>query len=95
MVCNYFVYHANTYDLGYEGLVVPADRHLGYGLGLGCFHGLDGRVQRVGWGGAASVNYWVDPSEELVVVSMQQLMPSGSYPLRDEVLQMVYGSVLD
>ena len=34
-----------------------------------------GRVGEYGWGGAASTHYWVSPRDELVVVTMEQVMP--------------------
>ena len=34
------------------------------------------------WGGAASTTFWVDPSEELAVVFMTQLLPSGTFNFR-------------
>jgi len=35
----------------------------------------DGRVGEYGWGGAASTHYWVSPKDELVVVTLEQIMP--------------------
>lgn len=35
----------------------------------------DGRLGEYGWGGAASCHYWVLPSEELIVVTLEQTMP--------------------
>lgn len=42
------------------------------------------------WGGVASTGFWIDPTEELSVVYMTQLMPSSSYPLRRELRTLVY-----
>ncbi len=46
------------------------------------------------WGGLASTFFWVDPTEDLVVIFMTQLMPSASYPVRPQLFQLVYGSLL-
>ena len=41
-----------------------------------------GSVGEYYWGGAASTIFWIDPAEELVVVFMVQLMPSGTFNFR-------------
>ncbi|TWU50921.1 Esterase EstB [Rubripirellula tenax] len=35
----------------------------------------DGRVGEYGWGGAASTHYWISPSDRLIVITMEQVMP--------------------
>jgi CubicO group peptidase (beta-lactamase class C family) len=35
----------------------------------------DGRVGEYGWGGAASTHYWVSPKDDLVVLTLEQVMP--------------------
>lgn len=47
------------------------------------------------WGGAASTFFWVDRSEDLAVVFMTQLIPSGTYPLRPELLLLTYQAIAD
>ncbi len=47
------------------------------------------------WGGMASTAFWVDPAEELAVVFMTQLMPSSTYPIRPQLRQLVYQSLID
>ena len=47
------------------------------------------------WGGAASTAFWVDPAEELTVVFMTQLLPSRTYPLRQQLRQLVYAALVD
>jgi CubicO group peptidase (beta-lactamase class C family) len=44
------------------------------------------------WGGAASTAFWVDPAEDMAVVLMTQLMPSGAYPIRRELRTLVYSA---
>lgn len=34
-----------------------------------------GRVGEYGWGGAASTHYWVSPKDDLIVVTLEQIMP--------------------
>lgn len=74
----------------------------GTGFGLGVSVKLDvaksqinGSVGEFGWGGMASTNFAVDPAEDLVVIFMTQLIPSSSYPIRQELRSLVYGSLVD
>ena len=46
------------------------------------------------WGGAASTTFWVDPSEDLAVVFMTQLLPSGTFNFRGQLKSLVYGALL-
>ena len=47
------------------------------------------------WGGAASTAFWVDPAERLTVAFYTQLVPSSTYPIRPQLRQLVYSSLLD
>jgi CubicO group peptidase (beta-lactamase class C family) len=47
------------------------------------------------WGGAASTAFWVDPGEDLTVSFFTQLLPSGTYPIRRELQQLVYQALAD
>ena len=47
------------------------------------------------WGGAASTFFWVDPVEQLTAVFFTQLMPSSTYPIRRELRNLVYSSLVD
>jgi CubicO group peptidase (beta-lactamase class C family) len=47
------------------------------------------------WGGAASTAFWVDPVEDMTVGFYTQLMPSGTYPIRRELQQLVYQALVD
>ena len=47
------------------------------------------------WGGAASTAFWIDPAEELVVVFMTQLIPSGTFNFRGQLKALVYSSIID
>jgi CubicO group peptidase (beta-lactamase class C family) len=74
----------------------------GVGFGLGVSVTLDpvankvpGSVGDVGWGGAASTNFWVDPVEDLAVLFLTQLLPSSTYPLRSELKQLVHQALVD
>ena len=47
------------------------------------------------WGGAASTILWVDPHEELSVVFMTQLMPSGTFNFRGQLKNIIYSAMVD
>jgi CubicO group peptidase (beta-lactamase class C family) len=73
----------------------------GVGFGLGFASTLDS-VQAGSiaagdyyWGGAASTIFWVDPKEELSVVFMTQLMPSGAFNFRGQLKSIIYASIVD
>lgn len=74
----------------------------GVGFGLGVSVTIDpvaakvpGSVGDHGWGGAASTTFWVDPTEELSVVFMTQLLPSSTHPLRSQLHQLVMQAIID
>jgi CubicO group peptidase (beta-lactamase class C family) len=73
----------------------------GVGFGLGFAMTLDDVATGVlgqedyYWGGAASTIFWVDPKEDLCVVFMTQLMPSGTFNFRDQLKNIVYASIVD
>lgn len=74
----------------------------GVGFGLGFSVVIDPATSNVvdsvgeyAWGGAASTYFWVDPVEELIVIFMTQLIPSSSYPIRRQLKQLVYQSLID
>ncbi|WP_236622275.1 serine hydrolase domain-containing protein [Novipirellula maiorica] len=53
---------------------------VGFGFGFSVRESMsdwdpDGRVGEYGWGGAASTHYWVSPKDNLVVITIEQIMP--------------------
>ncbi len=76
--------------------------YAGVGFGLGFSVQLDPAAShRVGspgefaWGGAASTAFWIDPSEELIVIFMTQFMPSQTFDFRGQLKTIVYPSIVD
>jgi len=76
--------------------------YAGIGFGLGFSVVLDSVKNQslvsegtFGWGGAASTAFWVDPAEDLTVGFYTQLLPSGTYPIRRELQQLVYQALVD
>ncbi len=47
------------------------------------------------WGGAASTTFFVDPVEDLSLVFMTQLLPSGTFNFRGQLKAIVYGAIAD
>ncbi|HTX47882.1 MAG TPA: serine hydrolase domain-containing protein [Caulobacteraceae bacterium] len=47
------------------------------------------------WGGAASTIFWVDQEEDLSLVFMTQLMPSGAFNFRGQLKSIVYSSIVE
>lgn len=43
------------------------------------------------WGGMANTIFWIDPKDELVAIFMTNILPSGIYPLREEIRAKIYG----
>jgi CubicO group peptidase (beta-lactamase class C family) len=73
----------------------------GVGFGLGFAQTLDPvttgalGVGDYYWGGAASTIFWVDPKEDLVVVFMTQLMPSGTFNFRGQLKSIIYSAIVE
>jgi CubicO group peptidase (beta-lactamase class C family) len=74
----------------------------GIGFGLGFAVLLDPTVaQIIGvpgeyyWGGAASTAFFISPAEDLFMVFLTQLLPSGTYPFRRELRQTIYQALAD
>jgi len=73
----------------------------GNGFGLGVSITLDlatsqgiGSPGDYGWGGAASTIFWNDPAEDLIVIFLTQLMPSGTFNFRGQLKSIVYPAIV-
>ena len=67
------------------GFAMTTDQVVTGGLSRGDFY----------WGGAASTIFWVDPVEDLSVVFMTQLMPSGAFNFRGQLKSLIYSAFDD
>lgn len=71
----------------------------GFGLGFGILtdtaaQGVIGSAGQYYWGGAAGTVFWIDPVEDIVVVSMMQLM--GGWPsYRPDLRVATYQAIID
>jgi CubicO group peptidase (beta-lactamase class C family) len=82
------------------GDLFPWTEGTGFGLGFSVLEdlgerGQPGSVGEFGWGGAYHSTYWVDPSEELVVVYLTQVIPSGDLDDHDRLRALVYAALID
>jgi CubicO group peptidase (beta-lactamase class C family) len=86
-------------DLAIGGFSETAYDGVGFGLGFASsLSEVDAGGLGAGdyyWGGAASTIFWVDPKEDLCVVFMTQLMPSGTFNFRGQLKSIVYSSIID
>jgi CubicO group peptidase (beta-lactamase class C family) len=67
------------------GFALPRDAH---------FNGVIGSTGEYNWGGAAGTVFWIDPVEEITVISMIQLMGSP-WKLREDLKVAVYQSLVE
>ncbi|MDZ7679896.1 MAG: serine hydrolase domain-containing protein [Acidimicrobiales bacterium] len=78
-------------EVGFEGM--------GFGLTMAVGLG-PARTAQIGsvgdymWGGMASTTFWCDPAEELLVVFMTQLIPSGTYNFRGQLKSLIYPALV-
>ena len=54
----------------------------------------DGRVGEYGWGGAASTHYWISPKDDLVVLTLEQVMPY-SFNTEWALKGLIYDALVD
>ncbi|MGY6499769.1 MAG: serine hydrolase domain-containing protein [Acidimicrobiales bacterium] len=74
-------------EVGFDGM--------GFGLtmAIGLGPARTGQIGSAGdymWGGMASTTFWCDPAEDLLVVFMTQLIPSGTFNFRGQLKSLVY-----
>ncbi|MDG1762240.1 MAG: serine hydrolase [Flavobacteriaceae bacterium] len=88
----------NTVNSGENPLSKAQSDGFGFGLGFGIVtNSINNRVigsdGEYNWGGAAGTVFWIDPAEDLVVVSMIQLMGSP-WSLREDLKVATYQSLI-
>jgi CubicO group peptidase (beta-lactamase class C family) len=81
-----------------------ADSGLGFGVNVsvildGAKAGTLGGAGSFGWGGAAGTNFWVDPSNDVVCVSMMQVLQKWADPdlkyFDTDLTTLVYAALVD
>jgi len=71
---------------------------LGFGLGFAVVQdpakqGGHANVGEYFWGGMANTIFWIDPSSDVVAIFMTNILPSGIYPLRNELRDKINNAV--
>ena len=86
----------------YGGTGDDASRAWGFGYGLTGFVVTDSALTGVplstgsfGWVGAMTTHFWVDRQEDLIGIVLTQLLPDGTYPIRQLMEQMTYQAIID
>ncbi len=74
--------HGSGFGLGFAVVTDPA------AVKVDCSAG------ELSWGGAASTAFWIDQAEGLTVSFFTQLIPSNALPLRPQLRQLVYQSLI-
>ncbi len=86
-------------EMAIGGFSETANEGVGFGLGFACTLDSVTSGSIAGsdwyWGGAASTIFWVDEKEDLAVVFMTQLMPSGAFNFRGQLKSIVYSSIAE
>jgi CubicO group peptidase (beta-lactamase class C family) len=85
-----FAFPGGYGEVGFDGM--------GFGLTVAVSDGpvatvAEGSPGEYMWGGAASTLFWIDPVEELVVIFMTQLIPSGTFNFRGQLKALVYSAI--
>jgi CubicO group peptidase (beta-lactamase class C family) len=99
MMTNHLPGGGTLVSLGRGQFAETAYDGVGFGLGFGV--NVDPVRSRVAtslgeatWGGLASTAFWVDRTEQLAAHFYTQLVPSSTYPIRTELRQLVYASLV-
>jgi len=78
----------------------PWENGTGFGLGFSIVkelgtRGTMGSVGEYGWGGAYHSSYWVDPSEDMVVVYLTQVIPTKISEDHQKLPVLIYQAIVD
>ena len=98
MTCNHLP--GDLADMGQPSFTETSFAGIGYGLGFSVMldpakAGVIATPGEYAWGGYASTYFWVDPVEDITVIFLTQLQPSGCYPLRQELRALTYQALVD
>jgi CubicO group peptidase (beta-lactamase class C family) len=89
-------------DMSFPGMFSESD-YAGVGFSLGCGVNVDvaktrlpGTLGTYSWGGAAATAFWIDPTEELAIVFMTQVIGSEArLTLRRDLRTLVYSAMTE
>ena len=78
-------YHVRGMGFGITGSVVVNPALSGLPVSEGVYS----------WGGAASTHFWIDHKEDLLGIVHTQLLPDGTYPVRELMQSATYQAIID
>ena len=98
MTCNHLP--GDLADMGQPTFCETTYEGIGFGLGMSVVidpakSKILGTPGEYAWGGYASTAFWVDPVEDMTVIFLTQLIPSGAYPIRRELRVLTYQALID
>lgn len=81
-------------------IVFPSTPGMGFGLGFSTVEDVGRRGQmgshgEYGWGGAYHSTYWVDPSEDMVVVYFTQVIPARNLNDHEKLRALIYQALVN
>ena len=87
-------------DMGQPTFCETTYEGIGFGLGMSVVVDpakakILGTPGEYAWGGYASTAFWVDPTEDMTVIFLTQLIPSSAYPIRRELRVLAYQALVD
>jgi CubicO group peptidase (beta-lactamase class C family) len=89
-----------TVELMTQDQLGKIDQRDGFGLGFG-IEGVKGPLQELGsvgeynWGGFFYTGFTIDPKEQMIVIFMAQLHPTGGLTLDHQVHELAYQAIID
>jgi CubicO group peptidase (beta-lactamase class C family) len=85
--------------LGVDGIADGPQSGVGFGLGFATtLDPLKADTPIAGdyyWGGAASTQFWIDPTEDMVVEFMSQLIPTGTFNFRAQLKTIIHSAIME
>ncbi len=100
MATNHLPGHADLASMGQPRFTESTTEGIGFGLGFAVL--LDPTLSQVVgtpgeyyWGGAASTAFFISPGEDLAMLFLTQLLPSGTHAFRRELRAAIYGAIDD
>ena len=85
--------------LGVDGIADGPQAGVGFGLGFATtIDPLKADTPIAGdyyWGGAASTQFWIDPTEDLVAVFMTQFIPTGTFNFRAQLKSIIHSAIVE
>lgn len=95
---NHLPFGQTMRDMGKSMFTEVMSDGVGFGLGGSVVTDVVATMQpgsegTFSWGGLASTYFWIDPEEEIIGIQATQLMPSSSYPMRQQFQQLAYAAI--